>query len=153
MSGKIGFGFAVGIIGVVAAGLLLRAADPAAPTKAEKKCALTVDVVIDEVDLDAHTITATGTIHVVPPHDNVGGQIMFTGTTGSRKDQAPRYLRLPVMPAAKIAGKKPKAGLHAILTLEMIRPGCLTVVGIEEFNEAERIGVESLDAPGTKTGK
>ena len=73
----------------------------------------------------------------------------MTGTTGSRKDQATKYVRLPVMPEADLKKKKPKAGLHAILRLKMLRQGALVVVGIEEFTGAERIGVEGLDAPST----
>ncbi len=67
-------------------------------------------------------------------------------------DKATKYVRLPVMPEAKLKERKPKAGLHAILRLEMLRQASLVVVGIEEFTGAERIGVEGLDAPGTKEG-
>ena len=107
---------------------------------------------IEEVDYSANTITARGTIHVVPPHDKVGGQVSMTGTTGSHKDKATKYVHLPVMPEANLKDKKPKAGLHAILRLAILRQGSLVVVGIEKFTGAERIGVEWLDAPGTKEG-
>ena len=118
--------------------------------KEDRKDSICVDVLIEEWDLSANTITATATIHVVPPHDNVGGQVYMSGTTGSHKNKATKYVRLPVMPEANLKEKKLKAGLHAILRLEMLRQGSLVVVGIEEFTWAERIGVEWLDAPGTK---
>jgi hypothetical protein len=162
MSGRIIVGVMVVLVGVRLAGLTLPTKSlPAAEriSPAEKKWAKQnemdrncVDVVIEEVDFSANTITARGTIYVVPPHKKVGGQVSMTGTTGSHKDQATKYVRLPVMPEANLKEKKPKAGMHAILRLEMLRQGSLVVVGIEEFTGPERIGVEWLDAPRTKAG-
>lgn len=162
MGSRIVLGVVAVMVGVVLAGLtLLTQTLPAAGrmspaekerAKENKKDSISVDVVIDEVDFSANTITARGTIHVVPPHDNVGGQVFMTGTTGSHMDKATKYVRLPVMREANLKDKKLKAGLHAILRLEMLRQGSLVVVGIEEFTGAERIGVEWIDAPGTKAG-
>jgi hypothetical protein len=162
MGGRIVLGVVAVMVGVALAGLplptqTLPAAERIAPAEKErakgnKKDGICVDVVIEAVDFSANTITARGTIHVVPPHDNVGGQVSMTGTTGPHKDKATKYVRLPVMPEANLKDKKPKAGLHAILRLEMLRQGSLVVVGIEGLTGAERIGVEWLDAPGTKAG-
>lgn len=148
------------MVGVVAAGLtcatqILPAAERAhraekGRAKEGKRDGICVDVVIEEVDFSANTITARATIHVVPPHGNVGGQVFMTGTADSHKDRVTRYVRLPVMPEAELQKKKPRAGLHAILRLEMLPQGCLVVVGIEEFKGLERIGVDGIDAPGTQ---
>jgi hypothetical protein len=118
-----------------------------------KQDSIGVDVVIDEVDLSAGTISATSTVHVIPPHDNVGEQVLVIGTTGSHMDKATKYLRLPVMPEAKLKQMKPSAGMHAMLRLKMLPQGALAVVGIEEFTGVERIGIEWLDAPGTIEGQ
>jgi hypothetical protein len=162
MGGKIILGVVTVMVGVVLAGLTLRtqtlpAAEGNSPAEKEKakensKDSICVDVVIEEVDFAANTITARGTIHVVPPHDNVGGVVFMTGTTDAHMDKATKYVRLPVMPEARLKDRNPKAGMHAILRLEMLRQGSLVVVGIEEFAGLERIGVDSLDAPGTKAG-
>jgi hypothetical protein len=156
-------GVVVVLIGVVAAVVTLpKQTLPAAEhisraakqmAKEDNKDGIRVDVVIEEVDLAASTITATAAIHVVPPHDNVGGQVFFTGTTDGHKDQATKFVHLPVMPQANLKERKPKAGMHAILRLDMLRQGSLVVVGIEEFTGTERIGVEWLDAPGSTDGK
>lgn len=144
-------------IGVAAAmpfiSLAIRAAEPVAPAekseaKQGRKDGVCIDVVIEDVDLSANTITAVSTVYVLPPHDNVGGQVSMTGTTNSHRDRATKYVRLPVMPEARIRKKNPKAGMHAILRLELLRHGALVVVGIEEFTEVERLGVDWLDAPG-----
>ena len=116
----------------------------------DKKDALYVDVVIDEVDFSANAITARATIHVMPPHDNVGGRVLMLGTTDSIEMYVTKFVRLPVMPEANLKDKKPKAGQRAILRLEMSQQGSLVVVGIEEFTGLERIGVNWLDAPGRK---
>lgn len=160
MKGKTVLGVVVVMVVVAAGGMtLLSQAVPAAErassdkeAKAKKdkgkKDAIAVDVVIEEVDLSANTITARATTHVVPPHGRVGGAVFMMGTTDSpHKDKAMEFVRLPVMPEARIQDKKLKAGLHAILRLEMMRPGSLVVVGIEEFRGLERIGVDWLDAP------
>ncbi len=118
-----------------------------------KKEPIHLDVIIEEVDYAANTITVRSTIHVVPPHDHVGGMVFMTGTTDSRKDKTTKFVRLPVMPEANLKGKKPKVGLHVMLRVEMLKHGALVVVGIDEFKEAERIGVDWLDAPGTKEGR
>ncbi len=156
-------GVAVVLIGVVAAMVTLpkqtvpaaerisRAEKPTA--KGDNKDAIRVDVVIEEVDLASSTISARATVHVVPPHDNLGGQVFFTGTTDGHKEQATKFVRLPVMPVANLKEMKPKAGMHAILRLDMLRQGSLVVVGIEEFTGTERVGVEWIDAPGSKDGK
>ncbi len=122
-------------------------AAPDAWASNDKKTAISVDVVIEEVDLSANTINARATSYVVPPHGNVGGAVFMTGTTDSKKDQATKFVRLPVMPEANIKDKKLKAGLHAIIQLQMMRNGSLVVVGIAEFTGVERIGVDKLDAP------
>jgi len=162
MGGRIVLGVVAVMVGVVLARLVLPAqALPAAErlspaekerAKETKKGSIRVGVVIEEVDFSANTITARATQYVVPPRGNVGGAVFMMGTTDGHKDKATRYIRLPVMPEANLKGKKPKAGLHAILRLEMLRQGSLVVVGIEERTGAERIGVEWLDAPGTKEG-
>jgi hypothetical protein len=151
------------IVGIAAAVLALAThAIPAAEqttlapkTKAAqgKKDGVCIDVMIEDVDLSANTITAVSTVYVVPPHDNVGGQMFMTGTTGSHRNQATEFVRLPVMPEARLWKENPKAGMHAILRLELLRHGALVVVGIEEFTEAERIGIDWLDAPGATNGE
>src|SRR5262245_14986316 len=161
MGGRIVLRAVAVMAGVVFAGLTLPTQTPPAAerlspaekerAKKNKQDSICVEVVIEEVDLSANTITARGTIHVVPPHDNVGGLVFMAGTTDGQ-DKATKYVRLPVMPEANLKGRKPKAGLHAILRLKMLLQGSLVVVGIEEFTGAERIGVEGLDAPGTKSG-
>lgn len=113
----------------------------------DKKPAIAVDVVIEDVDRSANTITARATNYVVPPQGNVGGAVFMVGTTGSpHKEKATRFVRLPVMPEANIKNEKVKAGLRAILRLEVMRCGPLVVVGIEESTGPEKVGVEWLDA-------
>src|SRR5262245_49519083 len=90
MGGMIVIGVVVMMVGVVLAGLTLLtqtlpAAERISPAEKEsskenKKDSICVDVVIEEVDFSANTITARGTVHVVPPHDNVGGHVFMTGT-------------------------------------------------------------------------
>lgn len=125
------------------------------PRNDGKRKPISVDVVVEEVNLSANTITARSTLHVIPPHDNVGGVVYATGTTDAHKDQATKYVRLPVMPQAKLTKNKPKVGQRAILRLELLQQGsgfALVVVGIDEFTGLERIGVNWLDAPGAKVG-
>jgi RNA polymerase sigma factor (sigma-70 family) len=124
--------------------------------KGKTQTGISVDVVIEEVDRSANTVTARSTLYVRPPHGNVGGLVFSTGTTGSHDDKVTKYVRLPVMPQAKLSEKKTKAGDHVILRLELLQENScltLTVVGIEEFTDLERIGVNSLDAPSTKGDK
>jgi len=159
MGGIIVLGVVVMMVGVVLAGLTLltqtlSAAERISPTEKErtkenKKDGICVDVVIEEVDFSTNTITARSTVYIIPPHDNVGGAVFKTGTTDSHQDKATKYVRLPVMPQAKLTEKKPKAGQHAILRLELLQQG-LVVVGIEAFTGLERIGVDWPDAPRTK---
>lgn len=112
---------------------------------------ITLDVVLEEVDLAANTISARTTTYVVPPHGQVGGSVFTMGTLDTPdKDKATRLARLPVMPEANLKEKKLEAGTHAILQLDVLRQGVLVVVGIDEFGAAERIGIDWLDAPGTK---
>ncbi len=125
------------------------APDQQTVAKQTRKSEVCIDVVIENVDFSANTITAVSTVYVLPPRGTVGGQMFMTGTTGSHRKRVTEFVRLPVMPEARLQKKKPKAGMHAILRLELLRPGALVVVGIEEFKHAERLGIESLDAPGT----
>jgi hypothetical protein len=161
MGVRIVLGIVVMMVGIVLPGLThptqtLPAAERISPaekgrSKGKKKDSICVDVVIEEVDFSANTITARSTVYIVPPHDNVGGAVFKTGTTDSHQDKATKYFRLPVMPQAKLTEKKPKAGQHAILRLELLHQG-LVVDGIEAFTGLERIGVDWLDAPRTKKG-
>jgi hypothetical protein len=110
---------------------------------------ITFDVVLEEVDLAANTISARATAYVFPPHGQVGGSVSMRGTMdGSDLGKATKLVRLPVMPEANL--KRLQAGTHAILQLGVIRQGALVVVGIEEFAGAERIGIDWLDAPRPK---
>jgi hypothetical protein len=160
MRGKTVLGVAAVMVGVAAVGMALRpqavpAAGRVSPDEKDKdkKDAIAIDVVIEEVDCSANTITARATNYVVPPHGNVGGTVFMMGAMDSpHKDKATKFVRLPVMPEAHIKDKKVKAGLHAILRLEMMRQGPLVVVGIEEFSGLEKVGIDWLDAPGTATG-
>ena len=152
----------IAVVGLAAVGLALQpqvsAAERAAcgkrakATKAkDKNNAMTVDVVLEEVDLAANTISARATTYCVPPHDQVGGAVFSMGTLDTPdKDKATRLVRLPVMPEAKIKKKGLQAGAHAILHLGVSRQGALVVVGIDKFSGPERIGVDWLDAPRTK---
>src|SRR5262245_51033342 len=159
MGGMIVLGVVVMMVGVVLAGLTLLtqtlpAAERISPAEKEsskenKKDSICVDVVLEEVDFSANTITARSTVYFIPPHDNVGGAVFKTGTTDSHQDKATKYVRLPVMTQAKLTEKKPKAGQHAILRLELLQQG-LVVVGIEAFTGLERIGVDWPDAPRRK---
>jgi hypothetical protein len=151
-------GFA--IAGVIIVAQVVSAAErafPKADAKAEEgkdnKSAIAVDVVIEDVDLSAKTITARATNYVIPPHGNVGGAVFMMGTTDSHKEKVTKFVRLPVMPEGDITNKKVKVGLHAILRLAMMRRGSLVVVGIEELSGPEKVGVQWLDATGTGTGK
>ena len=111
---------------------------------------ITLDVVLEEVDLAANTISARATNYVVRPHGQVGGSVFTMGTLDTPdKDKATRLVRLPVMPEANLKEKKLEAGTHAILQLGVIRQGALVVAGIDEFGGAERIGIDWLDAPRT----
>lgn len=151
MDGKLVGGLMLLLVGIGTAGLTNAMPPLTAISANEKKPdGIYVDVIVEEVDFAASTISARGTIYVVPPHDNVGGQIATTGTTDSHKDKVTRYVRLPVMPEANLKGKNAKAGSHAVLRLKMLRDGLLVVDGIEEFTGVERIGVEWLAAPRTK---
>jgi hypothetical protein len=157
MRGKLILGAVVVMAGVAAIGMKLLPpvvnASPEVEANAGKD-AIAVDVVLEEVDLSASTVTARATTHVVPPHGNVGGAVFMMGTTDSPyKEKATRFVRLPVMPEANIKNEKLKAGLHAILRLEMLRQGPLVAVGIEEFRGPEKVGVDWLDAVGTEDGK
>ena len=112
---------------------------------------ITLDVVLDEVDLAANTISARTTTYVVPPHGQVGGSVFSLGTLDTPdRDKATKLLRLPVMPEANLKEKKLEAGTHAILHLGVIRQGALVVARIDEFGGAERIGIDWLDACRTK---
>jgi hypothetical protein len=159
--GKPILGVAVVMAGVAIIGMITRPrVIPAAERISSKenakaqKDAIAVDVVIEDVDISANTITARATDYVVPPHGNVGGAVFRMGTTDSpHKERATRFVRLPVMPEAKLQNQKVKRGLHAILRLEVMRRGPLVVVGIEQHDGPEKVGVESLDAVGTEDGK
>lgn len=120
----------------------------------EKKVTISVDVVLEDVNRSANTISARSTVYVVPPHGDVGGAVYIDGTTDSpRKKKTTKFVNLPVMPSANLKASKLKAGQHAILQLEVLSQGALVVVGVEEFSGLEKIGVEWLDAPRTKGGK
>jgi hypothetical protein len=124
------------------------------PKKDKNQNSVSVDVIIEEVSLSANIVTARSTSYVIPPHDGTGGAMLMIGATDCHKDQATKYVRLPVMPQAKLAEKKPKVGQRVILRLELLQQeATLVVVGIDEFRGLERIGVNFLDAPGTKDGK
>lgn len=163
MNRKSILGVAAVLVGVVAGGMMLLRDNPAVQRAlaeeetqgTKRECdegTITVDVVIEDVDVSAHTITARATTYVIPPHDNVGGAVFTLGTTDSpHNEKATQFVRLPVMPAADI--KTAKQGLHAVLHLEVRSPGYLVVTGIDEFQGLERIGVDSLDAPGTEDGQ
>ena len=111
--------------------------------------AIALDVVLEEVDVAANTISARATTYVVPPHGQVGGAVFSLGTLDTPdKDKATRLVRLPVMPEADI--RRLQAGAHVVLRLGVSRQGAVVVVGIDKFSGLERIGVDSLDAPGTK---
>lgn len=166
MRGQPILGVAAAVAGVAVVGMILLAqvvpaaerASPPTATKAaegkDEKPAIAVDVVIEDVDLSANTISARATNYVVPPHGNVGGAVFMMGTADSpHKEKATRFVRLPVMPEANIKNEKVKAGLRAILRLEVMRRGPLVVVGIEESTGPEKVGVEWLDAIGTEGGK
>jgi hypothetical protein len=166
MKGKPIIGVALVIAGVAAVGMTLRphavpAAERASPKEdakvgkdEDKKHAIAVDVVIEEVDLAANTITARSTTYIVPPRGNVGGAAFMMGTMDSpHKEKATKFVRLPVMPEANIKNKKVETGLHMILQLQLMRRGSLVVVGIEEFTGPENVGVEWLDAIGHEDGK
>jgi uncharacterized iron-regulated membrane protein len=113
--------------------------------------AIALDVVLEEVDVAANTISARATTYVVPPHGQVGGAVFSLGTLDTPdKDKAMKLVRLPVMPEANIREAGLQAGAHAILRLGVSPQGALVVVGIDKFSGLERIGVDSLDAPGTK---
>ena len=121
-------------------------------TKAkDKNNAIAVDVVLEEVDLAANTISARATTYLVPPHGSVGGAVFSMGTLDTPdKDKATRLVRLPVMAEAHIKEKGLQAGAHAILRLGVSRQGALIVLGIDKFSGPERIGMDWLDAPRTK---
>lgn len=120
----------------------------------EKKATITVDVVLEDLNRSANTISARSTVYVIPPHGDVGGMVHMDGTIDSpRKEKATKFVNLPVMPSANLKDSKLKAGQHAILQLEVLPQGALVVVGVEEFCGLEKIGVDSLDAPRTKGGK
>lgn len=120
----------------------------------EKKATISVDVVLEDLNRSANTISARSTAYVVPPHGDVGGVVHIDGTTDSpRKEKATRFVNLPVMPSANLKDTKLKAGHHAILRLEVLPQGALVVVGVEAFSGVEKIGVEFLEAPGTKGGR
>ena len=110
---------------------------------------MALDVVLEEVDVAANTISARATTYVVPPHGQVGGKVFSLGTLDTPdKDKATRLIRLPVMPEADI--RVLQVWAHVVLRLGVSRQGAVVVVGIDKFSGLERIGVDSLDAPGTK---
>lgn len=161
------FGDAVVLVGIVSVQLMLATPSPLAaaciaravkspankaPAKPAQRECMRLDVMLDEVDYTANTITASATVHVVAPQETVGGQVATTGSTRSHQEQVAKYVRLPVMPEARLQQKHPAAGQHAILHLAMQR-GALVVVGIEQFTGVERIGVDWLDAPGAAKDK
>ena len=112
---------------------------------------MTVDVVLEEVDLAANTISARATTYLVPPHGQVGGAVFSMGTLDTPdKDKATRLVRLPVMPEANIREKGLQTAAHAILHLAVSQQGALMVVGIDKFSGPERIGMDWLDASRTK---
>lgn len=122
-----------------------------AKTAKDENDTMSVDVVLEEVDLTGNTISARATTYVVPPHGQVGGAVFMRGALDAPdKNKATRLVRLPVMPEAKIKEKALQAGAHAILHLGVSRQGVLVVVGIDKFSGPERIGVDWLDTPRTK---
>jgi hypothetical protein len=152
----------IAVVGLAAVGLALppqvSAADRASCGKRakakDKNNAIAVEVVLEEVDLAANTISARATTYLVPPHGRVGGAVFSMGTLDTPdKDKATRLVQLPVMPEANIKEKGLQAGAHAILHLGVSRHGALVVVGIDQFSGLERIGVDWIDAPRTKDQK
>jgi type II secretory pathway pseudopilin PulG len=123
-------------------------------TATPENSVITLDVVLEEVDLAANTVSAMATTYVVPPHGQVGGAVFSLGTLDTPdKDKTTRLVRLPVMPVANIKEKGLQAGAHAVLRIGVSRQGALVVVGINKFNGLERIWVDGLDAPGTEDKK
>ncbi|MBV9125175.1 MAG: hypothetical protein JO112_17605 [Planctomycetes bacterium] len=118
-----------------------------------RKNLITIEVVLEDVDLAANTVTARAVAYVIPPHDRVGGAVFLGADLLPPGAKATRFSHLPVMPQAQLQAKGLKAGMRATLRVEVIPPGTLVVVGIDKFLGVERIGVEWLDAPAPNHGK
>ena len=83
---------------------------------------ITLDVVLDEVDLAANTVSATACTYVVPPHGQVGGVVFSLGTLDTPdKNKATKLVRLPVMPEANIEEAGLQSGAHAGLAVCLIQ--------------------------------
>ena len=107
------------MVGVVAAGMTILsqtvpAAERASPdeeSKAKKDTGtIAVNVVIEEVDLSANTITARATTYVVPPHGKVGGAVFMMGTTDSHKNKATRFVRHSGHARSQHQGREAESG-------------------------------------------
>jgi hypothetical protein len=104
---------------------------------------LAVEVVLEQVDVAAGTVTATACDFVIPPKGSAGGAVFV----GHQREKATRFERLPVMSEAKLDSRGLRTGDRVILRLGVVSRGALAVVGMEQASAIERIGVEWLDAP------
>jgi hypothetical protein len=117
----------------------------------QKKSGLTIDVVLESIDLEANTLSVKAYHHVIPPTEKAGGSVNVGNTPAGVKET--RYERLPVMPAAGMKDLKLRSGMHVILRLDTIKGGAVAVVEVTVPTEPERIGVDWLDAATAKGGR
>jgi hypothetical protein len=108
---------------------------------------LTLDVVLEDVDLAGNTLTARAYHHVIPPSGSAGG-VVYSGHLPPGAKPA-RYERLPVMPKADLKNRTLRPGMRVTLRLEVTRGGAPVVTGAERNSEPERVGIDWLDAPAT----
>jgi hypothetical protein len=113
-----------------------------------KRSGLSIDVVLESVDLEANLLTAKAYHYVIPPTEKAGGSVHIGNIPAGVREA--RFERLPVMPEAGINNLKLRPGMHVILCLDTIKSGAVAVVEITVPTEPEHIGIDWLDATPPK---
>ena len=133
------------MVTVLALALILGGAAPPPPRTVAESGRLTLDVVLEGVDLAGNTLTARPYCQVVPPSGTTGGMV-YTGHQPPGV-KATKYERLPVMPEAGLQGKGLRPGMWVTLRLGVLEGGALVVLAVEENRGCQRVGINSIDAP------
>jgi hypothetical protein len=119
----------------------------AAPNRpGDKSAGLLLHVVLEEIDLVGKTLTARPFSHVIPPSGSTGGAVYNGCAPPGAK--AARYVRLPILPEARLQSKRLRTGMWVTLRLRVVEGGALVVVAAEETREPARVGINYIDAPG-----
>jgi hypothetical protein len=154
------------MIAVSALALILGAAAPPFSASAEgppsgrggptdrpgaKTIGLTLDVILEEVDVAGKTLSARPYTHVIPPSRATGGAAYSGCLPPGAKPT--RYDRLPVMPEVGLQGKGLRPGMWITLRLGVMEGGALVVLAADENRGLQRVGINSIDAPNPMGGR